>query len=117
MRSGAARPRSTGTMTWKFAAKNVRDVAWAGSPDYLWDASSWKGILAQAYYRPSAADLWKEAAKMSRFSIQEYSTRWYQYAYPHISAGEGPISGMEYPMVAMEAHSRDPDALYNVITH
>jgi hypothetical protein len=32
----------------------VRDVAWAASPDYQWDASGWDGILAQAYYRPSA---------------------------------------------------------------
>src|SRR5215218_315397 len=30
IRSGAARPKSSGTtLTWRFAAKNVRDVAWA----------------------------------------------------------------------------------------
>ena len=43
---------------------------------------------------------------MSRFSIQEYSTRWFRYPYPQISAVEGPVSGMEYPMVAMEAPGR-----------
>src|SRR3954453_16715001 len=53
---------------------------------------------------------------MSRYSIQEYS-RWFRYPYPQISAIEGPVSGMEYPMVAMEAHSDDPPDLYNVITH
>jgi hypothetical protein len=117
MRSGAARPRSTGTMTWKFAAKNVRDVAWAASPEYLWDASSWNGILAQAFYRPTAIDPWKDAADQTRMSIDEYSTRWFKYPWPQMSAVEGPISGMEYPMLVMEAKSNDKYDLYNVVTH
>jgi hypothetical protein len=115
--SGAARPKRDGMLTWRFRAESVRDVAWGASPDFLWDASGWDGVLAQAYYRSSARDLWQDAAKMSRFSIQEYSTRWFRYPYPQISAIEGPVSGMEYPMVAMEAHSEDPPDLYNVITH
>jgi hypothetical protein len=117
IRSGAARPRSTGTLTWKFASKNVRDVAWAASPEYLWDASSWNGILAQAFYRPTAIDPWKDAADMTRMSLDEYSTRWFQYPWPQMSAVEGPISGMEYPMLVMEAKSDDKYDLYNVVTH
>jgi aminopeptidase N len=95
----------------------VRDVAWAAAPDFLWDASSWEGVMANAYYRPTAVATWKDAAKMSRFSIQEYSRRWLRYPYPQISAVEGPVSGMEYPMVAMEARSDTPEELYNVVTH
>jgi hypothetical protein len=117
LQSGAARPRKTGMMTWRFKAQNVRDAVWAASPDYLWDASSYKGILATAYYRPSAIETWKDAADMSRMSIQEYSERWFQYPWPHISAVEGPISGMEYPMIAMENKSEDKYDLYNVVTH
>jgi hypothetical protein len=115
--SGAARPRRDGTFTWRFHADQVRDAAWAASPDYVWDACGWNGILAQAYYRSDARPTWEDGAKMSRFSIQEYSTRWFQYPYPQISAVEGPVSGMEYPMVAMEAPAEDKDELYNVITH
>jgi hypothetical protein len=115
--SGAARPTRDGTLTWHFRAERVRDVAWAASPEYQWDASGWNGILAQAYYRPSATETWKDAAKMSRYSILEYSKRWYPYAYPQISAVEGPVSGMEYPMVAMEARGDDLPDLYNVVTH
>lgn len=115
--SGAARPKKEGTLTWRFRAENVRDVAWAASPEYLWDASGWKGILANAYYRPSAKETWKDAADMSRYSIQEYSTRWFPYPYPQISAVEGPVSGMEYPMVAMEAKDETREGLYSVITH
>jgi len=95
----------------------VRDVAWAASPEFIWDASSWKGKMAYAYYRPSAVETWKDAADMSRMSIMEYSERWLEYPYPQISAIEGPISGMEYPMVAMENKSKDKYDLYNVVTH
>jgi len=115
--SGAARPTKTGSLTWRFTSKNVRDVVWAASPQYQWDASSYKGSMAYAYYRPSAVETWKDAADMSRMSIQEYSERWFPYPWPHISAVEGPISGMEYPMVAMETKSQDKYDLYNVVTH
>jgi hypothetical protein len=117
LESGAARPRKTGTMTWRFTAKNVRDAVWAAAPDYMWDASSWQGHMAFAYYRPSAIETWKDAADMARMSIMEYSERWFPYPYPQISAVEGPISGMEYPMLAMETKSADKYDLYNVVTH
>ncbi|MEO8620820.1 MAG: M1 family metallopeptidase [bacterium] len=118
IKSGTARPKGTaGMLTWKFSAKKVRDVAWAASPEYLWDASGWNGILAQAYYRPSAIDPWKDAADQTRMSLDEYSTRWYKYPWPQMSAVEGPISGMEYPMLVMEAKSNDKFDLYNVVTH
>jgi Peptidase family M1 domain len=117
LKSGAARPKASGTLTWKFRSKNVRDVVFAASPDYIWDASSWNGHMANAYYRPSAIDTWKDAADMSRMSIQEYSERWFPYPWPQISAVEGPISGMEYPMLAMENKSADKYDLYNVVTH
>lgn len=114
---GSARPKHDGTLTWRFAATNVRDAVFAASPDYQWDATSWKGSMAFAYYRPTAAENWHDAADMSRMSIQEYSERWFPYPWPHISAVEGPISGMEYPMIAMETKGHDKYDLYNVVTH
>jgi hypothetical protein len=115
--SGTARPVKEGSLTWRFKADNVRDAAWAASPEYLWDATGWEGILVQAFYRPAASQTWREAARMSRYSIQEYSNRWYSYPYPQISAVEGPVSGMEYPMVAMEAKGETGADLYKVLTH
>jgi hypothetical protein len=100
-------------VTWKFHAKNVRDAAWCASPQYQWDATSWHGILAQSYYRTAAAQQWHEAADMVRMSIQEYSERWYPYPYPQASAAEGPIGGMEYPMLSMDGSGGD----YSTITH
>jgi hypothetical protein len=114
---GTARPKATGTLTWKFAAQNVRDAVWAAAPNYQWDASSYKGAYAFAYYRPRAAAVWSDGADQARMSIQEYSERWFAYPWPQITAVEGPISGMEYPMVAMETNSRSVEGLYNVLTH
>ena len=113
--AGDRRPTTQGTATWRFSAKNVRDIAWAAAPDYRWDATSWHGIMAYAFYRPSAEDTWREAADMARATIREYSTRWYSYPYPQITAVEGPIAGMEYPMFAMEGRNKDVYALYAVI--
>jgi len=117
LRSGAARPQSADSLTWRFHAENVRDVAWAASPEYLWDATGSEGVMIHAYYRPSALETWKDAARMSRYSIGEYSSRWFRYPYPQMSAIEGPVSGMEYPMVAMEARGENSEALFRVITH
>src|SRR5439155_15484753 len=66
---------------------------------------------------PTAIEPWKDAADMARMSIMEYSERWFPYPYPQISVVEGPVSGMEYPMLAMEDRNPDKYDLYNVITH
>ncbi|MGE0355076.1 MAG: M1 family metallopeptidase [Gemmatimonadales bacterium] len=117
LQSGEARPRQDGMLTWHFKAENVRDVAWAAAPDYLWDASSWDGTMAYSYYRPAAKSVWQEAARMARFSIREYSEQWFRYPYPQISVVEGPVSGMEYPMLAMESNDGGRENVYSVITH
>ena len=63
------------TKTWRFTARNVRDFAWAASPDFRWDASSWQGILIQTFYRPSATP-WEEANRMAWFTIKHFSETW-----------------------------------------
>jgi hypothetical protein len=116
--SGAARPKTTGMLTWTFRAHDVRDAVWTASPDYLWDAAGWHGILAQSYYR-SSAPLWGkgEAADEARMSIQEYSERWFPYPYPQVTVAEGPVFGMEYPMLAMVGAGNDRPMLYRALTH
>ncbi len=96
-----SRPRQTGTLTWRFRADSVRDFAFAAAPNFRWDASAWKGILVHTYYRPSAA-LWTEANRMVREAVKYYSEQWYHYPYAHISSIEGPIEGMEYPMMTFD---------------
>jgi len=92
------RPRTIGTLTWRFSADSVRDFAFGASPDFRWDASGYKGTLINTLYRPSAPE-WEEANKMVRSGLQYYSEQWYPYPYPHMTSIEGPIEGMEYPMI------------------
>jgi len=96
-----ARPRREGTLTWRFHADSVRDFAFAAAPDFQWDASGWRGILIQTFYRPSAT-LWGEANHMVREGLRYYSQQWYPYPYPQMSSIEGPIEGMEYPMMTFD---------------
>lgn len=122
LKSGAARPtqggaRREGTQTWRFRAQQVRDVAWAASPEYLWDATSWDGILIQSFYRPSAAANWKASAQQVRSTIRENSTRWFRFPWPQMSGVEGPVMGMEYPMLAMVSTGRDSANVQEILDH
>ena len=112
------RPASAGeTLTWHFRAGNVRDVAWAAAPNFRWDAVSWHGILIQTFYRPSAA-LWAaEGIVMARHAIRFNSELWAMYPYPQASTVEGPIDGMEYPMLTFVPAERTREGLYWVLMH
>ena len=92
------RPKSAGALTWHYTAHNVRDFAWATGPDFLWDASGYNGILIETLYRHTA-DKWPEANRMGRETIKYFSEQWYRYPYSHATTIEGPIEGMEYPMM------------------
>jgi len=59
------------TRTWRFHAEHVRDVAWAAAPDFRWDATSWNGVLTQAFYQfPKAGRAWESAAEQTQWSIR-----------------------------------------------
>ncbi|MEP7327454.1 MAG: M1 family metallopeptidase [Gemmatimonadota bacterium] len=87
--------------TWHFTADSVRDFAFAAAPNFRWDASSYHHTLIHTFYRPSAA-LWTEANRMVREGLKYYSEQWYPYPYPNMSSIEGPIEGMEYPMMTFD---------------
>lgn len=95
-----------GMRTWRFRAREVRDVAWAGAPDFRWDATSVHGILCQAYYQwPKAGPEWEQVAENTQWTIGHYSDLLMPYPYPQASSVAGPVSGMEYPMFVMDGYS------------
>jgi len=112
--NGAA--RRPGSKTWHFAAKRVRDFAWAASPDYRWDASTWNGVLIQTFYRPSATP-WEEANRMAWFTIKHFSETWGTYPWPHATTVEGLVEGMEYPMLTFVPSIEKREDQYWVLTH
>jgi len=103
------------TRTWRWHADNVHDFAWATAPNYLWDASSWSGILMQAFYPPDQLATWQDAADMTRHSVK-YHSRWFKYPYPSAVSAQGPVGGMEYPMMTFD-DAENPEELYYTIAH
>ncbi|HEY0994514.1 MAG TPA: M1 family metallopeptidase [Gemmatimonadaceae bacterium] len=118
--AGESAPRPVaGTKTWHFAARNVRDVAWAAAPDFRWDATSWNGVLTQSYYPwPRAGKAWESAAEQTQWSIRTYSQNFFPYPYPQATSVAGPVGGMEYPMFVMvHFGNEDPTSIFGTIDH
>jgi len=105
-----------GTRTWRFTASGVRDFAWAAGADLRWDASTWDGILVQTFYHADATP-WEEANTMVRFALRHFSGALGQYPWPQVSAIEGLIEGMEYPMVIFCPSLQKREDQYWVLMH
>ena len=104
------------SLMWHFTAGNVRDFAFAAGPNFRWDASGYNGILIESLYRP-AATRWTEVNRMGREAIKYYSEQWYPYPWSHATTVEGPIEGMEYPMLTFTPNSPTREDQQWVIAH
>ena len=107
--------------TWTFNAQNVRDFAFAAAPNFQWDAVRLANgppsppTMIQTFYRPGAPN-WAEAIRMARHAIAAHS-RWLPYAYPQATVVEGPIQGMEYPMIVFVPPDTSRHSLSWVLMH
>ena len=115
-RPAARRPGHPATIEWHFTATNVRDFAFAAGPDFRWDASGYDGILIESLYR-SKADKWPEVNRMGREAIKYFSEQWFRYPWSHATTVEGPIEGMEYPMLTFTPNSPTREDQQWVIAH
>lgn len=119
-RTEARATPTAGTRTWRFRAERVRDIAWAGAPDFQWDATSWNGVLCQAYFQPGRTKgAWDKGAEMTQWSIKTYSELFHPYPYPQATSVAGPVGGMEYPMFVMVHYGEngDPNSVFGTIDH
>jgi hypothetical protein len=112
---------SSGPVTWRFHAEDVRDFAFAASDGYVWDAvradaGDGRAVLVSALYRPGAPN-WSEAASFGKHAIDFHGRALVPYLYPQVTVTEGPIGGMEYPMLVFISRPSDAPSLYSVITH
>lgn len=120
--TAAARPSGSGMLTWHFRAENVRDVAWAASEAFIWDAAGWEGVLNMSYYPQEGIGTpdnpgWEESTEYVRHSIQHYSEMWYDYPYPVAINVAGIVGGMEYPMIVFCSVNARDRSLFGVTTH
>jgi hypothetical protein len=123
--TGATGPGENGRVTWRYSARNVRDFAWATSNRYRWDArvaqipgerGGTRPVMVHSLYRDGAPG-WQESALYGDHSMEFFSRTLVPYAYSQITVSEGPIYGMEYPMLVFIGRPEERVDLYEVIAH
>ncbi|GAB3020263.1 M1 family metallopeptidase [Bowmanella dokdonensis] len=95
------------TKTWRFRADNVRDFAWASSRKFMWDAKGYHQggevqplVMAMSFYPKEGGDLWKKySTEAVVHTMEVYSRFSFDYPYPVAQSVNGPVGGMEYPMI------------------
>lgn len=121
------------TLTWRFRAEMVRDIAFSATRESFWDSArasvgdrNGDGvedfIQVHSFWR-DRAPFWSESIEYMQHSItflSEYTG--FAYPWPHMTAVEaGNIigGGMEFPMITVigDYNTRGADALYSVTFH
>ena len=119
----AAEKRKATTMkTWRFKAKNVRDFAFASSRKFIWDAQGLKSgdsdVLAMSYYPKEGNPLWEQYSTQAIIhTIEQYNKYSFDYPYPVAISVNGPIGGMEYPMISFNGPRPTKDKKTGEITY
>ena len=112
------------TRTWHFHMNQTRDVAFAASRAFLWDAAranlpDGRTALAQSVYPiESAGDgAWGRSTEYLKFAVEEFSRRWYVYPWPNAINVGGPVGGMEYPAVLFDGAEDKGKSLFYLTVH
>jgi hypothetical protein len=105
----AAATPSEATKTWKFHIDHSRDVAFAASRAFVWDAAradlpDGKTALMQSVYPPESGGdaAWGRSTEYLKFAVEEFSRRWFPYPWPNAINVAGPAGGMEYPALLFD---------------
>ncbi len=119
--SAENRRQDGATKTWVFTAQNVRDFAFAASRKFIWDAVGHrlndKTVMAMSFYPNEAEPLWsKYSTAAIRHTIDVYSKFTFDYPYPVAISVNGPIYGMEYPMICFNGPRPEADGTYTKAT-
>lgn len=123
----AANPQpqsSKANITWHFRCNQTRDVAWAASKAFVWDAArmnlpSGKKALAQSVYPVESAgdSAWGRSTEYVKNAIELYSQEWFEFTYPVATNVAGIVGGMEYPGIVFCAYKSKRGRLWGVTNH
>ena len=114
--------KPTKTKTWIFKADNVRDFAWASSRKFIWDAkyhefTKGKKAWAMSFYPIEAEPLWsKYSTESVAHTLDVFSKFTFDYPYPVAISVNGPVFGMEYPMICFNGPRPEKDGTYSEST-
>ena len=114
--------RASGNRTWRFNAKNVRDFAFASSRKFIWDAQGIKSgkqdVMAMSYYPAEANPLWEKYSTPAVIhTIEQYNKYSFDYPYPVAISVNGPVGGMEYPMLSFNGRRPVKDPRTGALTY
>lgn len=120
----ASRPSKKGTLTWKFRIENARDIAWASSRAFVWDAArinlpGGETALAQSFYPVESAtdSSWNRSTEYVKGSVEFYSEYLAPYPYEVATNVAGIVGGMEYPGIVFCSWKAQNDRLWGVTDH
>src|SRR5690606_28913551 len=104
--------------TWEFHADNVRDLAFASSRKFIWDAQAVKindkTPLAMSFYPKEGNPLWeKESTLAVKNTLEVYSRMTIDYPYPVAISVHAASIGMEYPMICFNFGRPNKDGTYS----
>lgn len=118
------RPMQSGKATWHFKMKNSRDIAFASSKAFIWDAArinlpGGKKAIAQSAYPAESAgnEAWGRSTEYTKASIEHYSNKWFEYPYPAAVNVASNVGGMEYPGVSFCSAGSAGASLWDVTDH
>ncbi len=110
--------------TWHFKMNNARDVSWAASKAFLWDAAKinlpdGKSSVAMSVYpvESGGKTAWTRSTEYVKTSIENYSRRWFVYPYPVAVNVASNVGGMEYPGIVFCSSSSMNEDLWGVTDH
>jgi hypothetical protein len=120
----SSRPKTTGTLTWHFKMDNTRDVSWAASRAFIWDAArvslpSGRPAIAQSAYPIEAAgkDRYGRSTEYLKRSIEIYSNLYFEYPWNSAVSVAGVALGMEYPGIIFCKSDLKTGQLWGDVTH
>ncbi len=107
--------------TWIFRAEAVRDFAFATSRKFIWDTQGHRVndnfVMAMSYYPNEGNPLWsKYSTHAIIHTLNVYSRYTFDYPYPVAISVNGPVGGMEYPMICFNGPRPKEDGTYSAST-
>lgn len=110
--------KPTGKKTWIFKADDVRDFAFASSRKFIWDAMGHEvggnKVMAMSFFPKEGDPLWSRYSTHSIIhTLNVYSRYTFKYPYPTAISVNGPIGGMEYPMICFNGPRPEKDGTYS----
>ena len=111
-------------LTWKYKMENARDVAWAASKAFVWDAARINlpdndHAMAQSVYpvEVAADSAWGRSTEYVKASIEYNSNQWFKYPYESAINVAGVVGGMEYPGIVFCSWRAKGGSLWGVTDH